>query len=123
MTEADALAAFRALRERTISLYVAALILLLIGIGGLALYAFELGPLVGPGVESSFGFAVALMFLMGALAAHLVDVTYRTYPLGRRFQPTAPALLTDRSWAIALVVVILVAAGTAIAYVVSGLVT
>ena len=121
MTEANALASFYRLRERTLTLYFAATVLLLIGVGVLALYAFELGPLVGPGVESSFGYAVALMFLMGALLMHIVDYTYRVWPLGRRVHPTMPPPATDRSWAIALGVFVIVVAGGAIAYLIAGL--
>lgn len=109
------------LKDRTLAFYYAAVILMLAGIGVLALYAYRLGPLVGPGVEQSFGYATALMFIMGALTIHVVDRMYRVWPLGRRFHPTAPRAVNDRDWSVALLVVVLVAAGGAIAYILSGL--
>lgn len=115
------MAEFRRLRGRVLTLYIAIVILLLIGVGFLALYSYQLGPLVGPGVESSFGLAVALMFLMGALIVHVVDRMQRAWPLGRRFAPTAPGPVSDLDWAHVIEVVILVAAGGAIAYVLGGL--
>lgn len=121
MTEDADVAAFRRLRERTLTLYLSVMILMIIGIAALALYSFELGPLVGQGVESSFGLAVCLMFLMGALLMHLVDWLYRVYPLGRRVTPTAPGPVTDRGYAVALAVLIIVSAGGAIAYILGGL--
>ena len=121
MTESidDALVA--RLRQRVLTYYYAAAILMLLGIGVLALYSFQLGPLVGPGVEQSFGIAVALMFIMGAVSAHLLDKMYRAWPLGRRFRPSPPAPICDRDWAMALSVAVLVTAGGSIAYVLAGL--
>jgi hypothetical protein len=109
------------LSERTISLYTAAAILMLVGIGALTLYILRLGSLTGPGVEQSFGFAVSLMFLMSAMMIHLVDRTYRVWPLGRRVQTPDPGPVTDRGWAIFLAVAVLVAAGGSIAYILAGL--
>jgi hypothetical protein len=111
------------LRARIVSLYIAAEVLMLIGIGVLSLYILQLGTLVGPGVEQSFGFAVALMFLMSAVVIHLVDRTYRVWPLGRRVTPTNPGPVTDLDWAHFLAVAVLVAAGGAIAYIIAGLVS
>jgi hypothetical protein len=121
LTDADDWANYRRARGQTLTLYIATMILLLLGVGILALYSYQLGPLVGPGVESSFGLAVALMFLMGALMAHLVDRMYRAWPMGRRFHPTPPGPVTDLSWANLLAVIILVAAGGAIAYILGGI--
>ncbi len=109
------------LRERTLSFYYAAAILMLVGLGVLTLYILRLGNLTGPGVEQSFGFAVALMFLMSAMMIHLVDRSYRVWPLGRRVQTPDPGPITDRGWAMFLAVAVLVAAGSGIAYVIGGL--
>jgi hypothetical protein len=121
LTDDEEFAYVQRLRERTLTLYLAVMILMIIGIAVLALYSYELGPLVGPGVESSFGLAVALMFLMGALLIHLVDWMYRVWPLGRRVTPTPPGPVTDRSWSMALAVLVIVSAGGAIAYILGGL--
>jgi hypothetical protein len=121
LTEADEWAEFQRARNRVLTLYIATTVLLLIGVGALALYSFQLGTLVGPGVESSFGLAVGLMFVMGALIVHLVDRMYREWPLGRRYTPTAPGPVTELGWAHLIVVIILVVAGGAIAYVLGGL--
>ncbi len=82
---------FRRLRRKVLDLYDAVTFLMLLGIGVLIVYAIQLGSLVSPGAQESFGLAVALMFLMAALMVHLVDRTYRVWPLGRRFRPTPPA--------------------------------
>ena len=107
--------------RRVLSLYQAITVLMLLGIGGLALYAFRLGPLVGTGVEDSFGLAVAAMFLMGALLAHLADRTYRGWPLGRRFRPSPPLPVTPRAAAGALTWVVLLATVAGVAYVIAQL--
>lgn len=120
MSEPDA-ATFARLQDRTLALYYAAVVLMLLGIGVLAVYSYRLGPIVGPGVEQSFGYAVALMFIMGALTIHIVDRMYRVWPLGRRFRPTPPGAVTDRAWSIVVAVLVLVIAGGAIAYILGGL--
>ena len=107
-------------RETVLSIYAAILGLMIVGIGILTAYTFSLGPLVGPGVESSFGYAVALMFLMGALAVHTAEATYRLWPLGRRFLPQPPPAITARMIASFLKVLVVVAAGAALAYLVAG---
>jgi hypothetical protein len=119
LTEADVVR----VRERTLAFYYAAAILMLVGLGVLTVYVLRLGNLTGPGVEQSFGFAVALMFLMSAMLIHLVDRTYRVWPLGRRVQSPEPGLVTDQGWVTFLAVSVLVAAGTAIAYILGGLLT
>ena len=103
-------------------IYQTIAILMILVIGALALYCFRLGPLVGPGVEESFGIAVAIMFLCAAMMLHLVDRTYRVWPEGRRVQPVVPALVTDRSIAFALKILLVVLVGGSIAYVVATLV-
>ena len=108
--------AFERVRARTLELYTAVSVLMLIGIGVLIVYSIRLGTLVGQGVETSFGIAVALMFLQGGLVAHLVDRTYRVWPLGRRVHPQPPGPVSEASIASALKVVVIVAAGAAIAY-------
>ena len=108
--------------RRILSLYQAVTVLMLLGIGGLALYAFKLGPLVGPGVETSFGLAAAAMFLMGALLAHIADRTYRSWPLGRKFRPATPSPVTPRSAATTVTWLVVLAAALGIAYVVAQLV-
>jgi hypothetical protein len=112
--------AVRSPRETVLLLYAVILGLLLVGIVVLAIYCWQLGPLVGPGVESSFGFAVALMFLMAALGVHTAEATYRLWPLGRRFLPTPPGPITDRMIANFVKVLIFAAAFGAVAYLVAG---
>ena len=107
--------------RKVLALYQAVTILMLLGIAGLALYSFKLGPLVGTGAESSFGFAAAAMFLMGALLVHLADRTYRVWPLGRRFRPATPPPATPRAAASFLAWIVVLAAALGIAYVVAQL--
>lgn len=108
-------------RSRALTLYTWAGALSVIGIFVLAGYSIRLGPLVGPGVEDSFGLAVAVMFLLGALLVHLADRVYREWPFGRRIHPEYPAPVTDRSVATFVAWMVLVAAASAVAYVVWGL--
>ena len=121
MTDARTDAEIVRLSERTLSLYIATAVLMLVGLAVLSVYVLQLGDLTGPGVEQSFGYAVSLMFLMSAMMIHLVDRTYRLWPLGRRVQSPDPGPVTDRGWAIFLAVAVLVAAGASIAYIVAGL--
>ncbi|MGA8542407.1 MAG: hypothetical protein WB947_02525 [Thermoplasmata archaeon] len=114
---------FRRLRRKVLDLYDAVTFLMLLGIGVLIVYAIQLGSLVSPGAQESFGLAVALMFLMAALMVHLVDRTYRVWPLGRRFRPTPPGPVTARSQARFLAILVFVIAAAAIAYVIGGLLT
>lgn len=109
------------LRRKVLDLYDAVTFLMLIGIGVLIVYTITLGPLTSPGAQESFGLAVALMFLMSAMLIHLVDRTYRVWPLGRRFTPTPPGPVTVRSQARFLAILIVVVAAAAIAYVIGGL--
>lgn len=107
---------------RTVSIYNAITVLMLLGIAGLSLYCFKLGPLVGPGVETSFGLAVAAMFLMGAMLAHIADRTYRNWPLGRRFHPTTPGPVSPRGVVSTVTWIVVLAAALGIAYVIAQLV-
>ena len=112
-----------AAQASVLRIYQATSVVMLLLIAGLSLYCYRLGPLVGPGVEESFGLAVAMMFLAGAVVIHLIDRTYRVWPLGRRVVPAVPAPVTDRSIARGLqfLLVLLVTAG--IAYVIATLLT
>ncbi len=118
MSEAtpEAVAVVR-VRDRVLNLYTAITILMVIVIGLLVLYSIRLGPLVGPGVEQSFGFALAIMFLAAALVIHVIDRAYRAWPAGRSYPPAFPGIITDRGIANALKVVVLVAAAGAVAYI------
>ncbi|HTZ61713.1 MAG TPA: hypothetical protein VMC82_03615 [Thermoplasmata archaeon] len=111
------------LRRRILDLYDAITFLMLIGIGVLVVYCIRLGSLTSPGAQQSFGLAVALMFLMAAMIVHLVDRTYRVWPLGRRFRPTPPGPVTVQSQAKFLAALVVVIAVAACAYVIAGLLT
>jgi hypothetical protein len=111
------------LRERVLNYYAAVVIVCLIGIGILVAYGISLGTLVGPGVEESFGLAVAGMFLFGALLVHVVDRAYREWPLGRRIHPVQPGLLGTPAIVRALVAIVVLAAALLIAYFLWGLLT
>ena len=110
-------------QRRTLDLYGAVTLLMLLGIAILVAYAIRLGPLTSPGAEESFGLAVALMALMGAVVFHVADRTYRVWPLGRRFRPTPPGAVTVAGWVRLLKVLVLVLAVAAVAYLVGGLLT
>ena len=114
---------FLRLRRKVLDLYDAVTFLMLIGIGVLVVYAILLGSLTSPGAQESFGLAVALMFLMAAMIVHLVDRTYRVWPLGRRITPTPPGPVTLQAQARFFLVLIFVIALAAIAYVIGGLLT
>ena len=109
-----------AAQASVLRIYQATSVVMLLLIAGLSLYCYRLGPLVGPGVEESFGLAVAMMFLFSALLVHVLDRTYREWPLGRRVHPGPPTTLTDERVAFALRVVVVVAAALLIAYVLAG---
>ncbi len=81
-------------RARTLALYDSVAVLMLVGIAVLIVYAIHLGSLASPGAQESFGLAIALMSLMGAILFHVTDRTYRSWPLGRRFSPTPPGPVT-----------------------------
>lgn len=108
-------------QRRVLNLYAAVLGLMIIVIALLVAYAVHLGPLVGPGVETSFGLALAGLFIAGAIVAHVVDYTYRVWPEGRTFRPSFPGFFSDQGIANAIKVLILVAAAATIAYVIATL--
>lgn len=110
-------------QHRVLNLYGAIVILMLLAIAVLTVYCLRLGPLVGPGVEDSFGLAVALLFLCGAVIVHVVDYAYRVWPEGRGVRPAFPGFITDRGLANALKILVLVAAGAAVAYLFATLIT
>ena len=122
MSDPSSDAELRQARARVLDLSTAVEVLLLLGIAVLIVYAIRLGPLTSPGAEESFGIAVSLMFLMGALVMHLVDRTYRVWPLGRRYEPTPPGPVTTEAQVRFLKVLVLVIAAAAIAYVLGGLI-
>jgi hypothetical protein len=109
-------------RNRLLDLYTAITVLMLLGIVVLIVYSIQLGSLTSPGAQQSFGYAVALMFLMGAVIFHLVDRMYRVWPLGRRFRPTWPGYVTVEAEIRFFKILVVVAAGAAIAYVLGGLI-
>lgn len=111
------------LAARVLRYYSVVAGLSIFGILVLAAYSIHLGPLVGPGVESSFGLAVAVMFLLSALLVHIVDRAYREYPLGRRVHPGPMGPVTDAAIATFLKVVIFATAAGAIAYLFWGILT
>jgi hypothetical protein len=111
------------LQARQYRLYSVVTGLLVAAIAILALYSIRLGPLVGPGVESSFGFALAIMFVSAAVIFHIVDRVYREFPWGRRVHPPSPAALTDRDVANFLFVVVLLGTLGAVAYILGSLIT
>ncbi|MEM0128699.1 MAG: hypothetical protein QXG65_00820 [Thermoplasmata archaeon] len=119
MSDAPPDAEVRAIRRRMINLYDTLTALMLLGIAILILYIVRIGPLTSPGAQQSFGLALSLMFLMGAFLFHVLDRTYRTWPLGRRFVPTRPARLSDGSVARFLRIVVVVAAGASLAYLIT----
>ena len=122
MTEFADAAALTRWRDSTLRLYYAVDALMVIGIVVLTVYSIRLGPIVGPGVEQSFGAAVALMFVMGALMVHITDRAYRLWPLGRKTPTQPPGMITDETVANFLKVLVLVLAGAGVAYVLGSLI-
>jgi hypothetical protein len=110
------------LAARALRIDLAIIVVMVVGILGLVGYSIALGPLTSPGVQSSFGYALALMFIMAGIAFHVIDRMYRVWPLGRRVHPVRPPQLTDASIAVALRVAIFVAACVAVAYVLGSLI-
>jgi hypothetical protein len=110
-------------QHRELNLYAAIMLLMLVVIAVLVVYAIRLGPLIGPGVEESFGLAVALLFLCAAMIAHVVDRVYRVWPFGRNMTPMFPGFITARGAANFLMILVIVCAGAAIAYVIATLIT
>lgn len=119
MSEADV----RRVAERVLNLYLAVVAISIVGILALVAYSIKLGPLTGPGVEESFGLALALMFLFSALLLHVLDRTYRVWPLGRRVAPEFPGPVSEAGYALFLKVIVVAAAGIGIAYVLGTLIS
>ena len=113
MSEPSSDVEYRRVRARVLDIYTSVEVLLLLGIVVLIVYSIRLGPLTSPGAQESFGIAVSLMFLMGALILHLVDRTYRVWPLGRKFEPTPPGPVTTEGQVRFLKVLVLVIAAAA----------
>ncbi len=105
----------------TLDLYAAINLLMLLGIAVLVYYVLRLGPLTSPGAQESFGLAIAMMALMGAVLFHVADRTYRSWPLGRKFLPSRPGPVTAAGQARFLKVLVVVAAAAALAYLIGGL--
>ncbi len=114
---------FAELRRRVLNLYDAVTFLMLIGIGVLIVYCLRLPSLSNPGAQQSFGYAIALMALMGAVIVHLVDRTYRVWPLGRRITPTPPGYVSVQSQSNFVRALIVIVAIAGIAYLVGALLT
>jgi len=114
---------FLTLRQRTLDLFAATIALMLVGIGVLIVYTIVLvGPLTSPGAQESFGLALALSFLMAAVAGHLVDRMYRVWPLGRRIHPTPPGPVTPAAEVRFFKVLVVVVAAASIAYLLGALI-
>lgn len=114
---------FHAIRQRTLELYTATMVLMLLGIGVLIVYTIVLvGPLTSPGAQESFGLALGLSFLMAAVAGHLVDRMYRVWPLGRRIHPLPPGPVTSAAQVRFFQVLVLILAAGAIAYLLGALI-
>lgn len=116
----EMLAELRRLQHRVLTLYAWTAGVSLVAIFLLGAYAIHLGPLIGPGVESSFGLAVALMMLFAALVVHLIDRVYREWPLGRKFEPTWAVPVTDAAIATFLKALVFAAAVGAVGYILWG---
>ncbi|MCI4334321.1 MAG: hypothetical protein L3K04_01610 [Thermoplasmata archaeon] len=114
-------AAYAELRRRVFDTYLVVAVLCLAAIGLLVGYVLTLGTILGPGVEESFGLAVALLFLFGALMVHLVDRAYREWPEGRRVHPTPGRLLGEADAARLLKVAVVIGAVLLLAYLLGGI--
>ncbi len=112
-----------ALQRRTLDLYAAMTVLMLVGIAVLVAYTIRLGPLTSPGANESFGLAVGLMALMGAVLFHIADRTYRVWPLGRRYRPGPRAPITTEAWVRVLQALVVALALAGIAFLIGGLLT
>jgi hypothetical protein len=110
-------------QARVLSLQMVVIGIMFVAILVLTAYAVTLGPLVGPGIEESFGLALALMCLCGALIVHEVDWTYRAWPLGRTVRPGFPGYVTDQGMVTLLKIVVVAVAAGGVAYILILLVT
>ena len=115
---------FARLRARVLDMYTSVIALMIVGILVLLAYIILwVGPLTSPGAQESFGLALALSFLMGTVAVHLVDRMYRVWPLGRTFHPTPPGPVTDRDLARFFRWVVVVVTAASVAYLLGVLIT
>jgi len=115
---------YRRLRQQVLDLYAATILLMILGIGVLIVYTIlVVGPLTSPGAQESFGLALGLSFLMAAVAGHLVDRMYRSWPLGRRIHPTPPGPVTPAGQVRFYKVLVVVLAAASIAYLLGALIT
>ena len=121
MSEGFTDAELRGIRRRVLNVYDGITALCMLGIAIMIIYVIKVGPLTSPGAQESFGLALSIMFLLGALLFHIVDRTYRTWPLGRRFSPTPPGPVTGWDIARFLRVFTVVVAGAAIAYLIASM--
>lgn len=121
MSEGFTDAELRGIRRRVLNVYDGITALCMLGIAIMIIYVIKVGPLTSPGAQESFGLALSMMFLLGALLFHIVDRTYRTWPLGRRFSPTPPGPVTGWDIARFLRVFTVVVAGAAIAYLIASM--
>ena len=122
MTELEDAQELARVRQSVLRLYYSIDALMVIGIVVLTIYSIRLGPLVGPGVETSFGYAVSLMFLMGAVLVHVTDRAYRLWPFGRKAIVYPPGVVTDSDVAMFVKVLVVVVAAAAISFVLGSLI-
>lgn len=115
--------AYARAQNEVLNLYFATIVVCLIAIAILVGYCISLGTLVGPGVESSLGYALALLFLISALLIHIVDRSYREWPLGRRVRPSNPAQITRETMVYVLRIVVVAVAAALVAYILATLLT
>ncbi|MCW6167459.1 MAG: hypothetical protein LVQ64_03320 [Thermoplasmatales archaeon] len=78
MSEGFTDAELRGIRRRVLNVYDGITALCMLGIAIMIIYVIKVGPLTSPGAQESFGLALSMMFLLGALLFHIVDRTYRT---------------------------------------------
>ncbi len=125
MSSADLTPAeFHRLRERVLDLYSSIIAVMIVGIAILTAYiVLAVGPLTSPGAQESFGLALALAFLMGTVAVHLVDRMYRVWPLGRTVHPARPAPIGERDVVRAFRWAVVVATAASVAYLLGLLLT
>ncbi|MHB1932276.1 MAG: hypothetical protein ACYCPV_04730 [Thermoplasmata archaeon] len=120
-------AEFARIQNRALRVYGATVGLVLVGIAVLATYAITIGmgftgPGLGtPGGQQSFGLAVSLLMMFGAVLFHVIDRLYRTWPLGRHVTPTAPRPLSVESQILLVKVIVVVAAAAGIGWILAGL--
>jgi hypothetical protein len=114
---------FRRIRRRALDLTTVTVGVMVVGIVILALYTIVLvGSLTSPGAQESLGLALALAFIMAAVASHEVDRLYRLWPMGRRVHPVAPGPVTVADQTRFLKALVLILTAAAIAYLLGALI-